>query len=219
MNFKIVFKLLIDFVMTVLLLLLMAFQITGEKAHGHIGCAMFLIFLLHIYMNKMWYKNLFKGRYTTFRTVQTVINFLILFLMISSVFSGVVMIREISTPVMDFSSARLVHLVSVYWGFTFMSVHLGMHWGMISSMIKKAVKSNMVFKILKILSFAAGIYGFYTFIKLDLLSYMFLKSEFVFFDFEQSAGSVLFDYLSIMIFWVIITFYLVKFLITRKNKK
>lgn len=216
MNPKIILKLSVDMIMTVLLLLLMAFQITGEKAHGRIGSIMFLVFISHVWLNRMWYKNLMKGKYTFFRIVQTIINFLILFLMLASVISGVSLISR-SNILINTNHARLIHLVSVYWGFTLMSVHLGMHWGMINGMMKKAIKNKMIYSLLKIISLIVAVHGLYAFIKLDLLSHMFLRTQFVFFDFEQSAISVLFDYLSIMIFWVFLTYYSVKFFLTRKN--
>ena len=162
----------------------------------------------------MWYKNLSKGKYTKFRIAQTVINFLILFLIISSGISGIVMSRyvfrfldlEIST-----SLARLVHMCAGYWGFILMSVHLGMHWGMISGMLQKHLKDKKIFNIsLKVLGIFISLHGIYTFIKLNLFSYMILKNQFVFLDFEQSPLSVFFDYFSIMTTYVTVTYYFIK---------
>ena len=64
----------IDFLMTVLLLLLMSYQITGQKLHEWFGTGMLVLFLLHNILNIRWYGSLFKGKYTLLRAMQTLIN-------------------------------------------------------------------------------------------------------------------------------------------------
>ena len=58
---KMMVKISIDFVMTILLLLLMARQITGESAHEWLGAGMFLLWVVHHILNFKWHGNLFKG--------------------------------------------------------------------------------------------------------------------------------------------------------------
>ena len=45
-------KRVVDLLMTVLLLLLMAFQVTGETAHEWLGIGMFVLFLIHQRLNR-----------------------------------------------------------------------------------------------------------------------------------------------------------------------
>ena len=45
-------------------------------------------------------------------------------------------------------------------------------------------------------------YGIYCFIQNNIVSYMFLINEFVFFDFEKNILIVLLEYLSMMGLWV-----------------
>lgn len=51
MKFKMKLKMGIDFLMTVLLLLLMAYQVTGEAFHEYIGAGMLILFLIHNFLN------------------------------------------------------------------------------------------------------------------------------------------------------------------------
>lgn len=200
MNKKIIFKMFIDLFMTIFLLLLMSYQTTGEKNHERLGAGMGLLFIIHIILNRLWYKNLFKGKYTNFRIIQTIINFLILFLMIGSLISGIAMSRYVFKTIdLNISSyfARLVHMITVYWSFILLSIHLGMHLGMIKGLLNK-LKNSKVLIILKNIFYFISLYGVYAFIKLNLFSYMILKNQFVFFNFEQTFISVLFDYFSIM---------------------
>lgn len=53
-------KIVVDFLMTILLFLLMAFQITGQELHEWLGAGMLALFLTHSILNYRWYKNLFR---------------------------------------------------------------------------------------------------------------------------------------------------------------
>jgi hypothetical protein len=75
---KLIFKLSLDVVMIVLLLIQMAFQVTGQESHEWTGAGMFIVFLLHNVLNIRWYKTLFKGAYTAIRFFQTLINLAVL---------------------------------------------------------------------------------------------------------------------------------------------
>ncbi|MBR0409479.1 MAG: hypothetical protein IJI25_00545 [Eubacterium sp.] len=49
----------IDVCMTILLLCLMAYQVTGEQAHEWIGMGMTLLVIIHQILNRKWYAGLF----------------------------------------------------------------------------------------------------------------------------------------------------------------
>lgn len=53
-------------------------------------------------------------------------------------------------------------------------------------------------------------YGAFCFIKADIVSYMFLKREFVFFDFEKSIFLIFLEYIAIMGLWIWIGCYVAK---------
>ncbi len=207
----------IDFLMTVMLLLLMAYQITGQELHEWFGVGMLVLFLLHNILNIRWYGNLFKGKYTLLRVVQVIINISVLALMLCLGFSGIVMSRHVFAELAirgPMATARTMHLAASYWGFVLMSIHLGFHWSMVLGMFRrlwgrKKTPAAFVWLIRFIAIFIAG-YGAYCFHKENIVSYMFLKQEFVFFDFEQSAVSVFAQYIAMMGLWVFISYYAVK---------
>lgn len=82
MKKKMVCKIAIDVVMTVLLLFLMARQITGDSAHEWLGAGMFVLWIAHHILNRSWYSHLCKGRYTPVRIIQTLTNAAVLFSML-----------------------------------------------------------------------------------------------------------------------------------------
>lgn len=207
----------IDFLMTVLLFLLMSYQITGQKLHEWFGTGMLVLFLLHNILNIRWYGSLFKGKYTLLRAMQTLINISVLIYMLCLGFSGIVLSRHIFAvlPIQGpMATARTMHLAASYWGFVLMSIHLGFHWSMVLGLFRrlwsrKKTPATFVWLMRFIAIFIAG-YGAYCFHKENIVSYMFLKQEFVFFDFEQSAVSVFAGYITMMGLWVFIGFYTVK---------
>ena len=58
-----------DVCMTVLLLCLMAYQVTGETLHEWFGIGMTALLIVHHILNIRWYSALFKGKYGASRTV------------------------------------------------------------------------------------------------------------------------------------------------------
>ena len=96
------------------------------------GAAMFLLFILHHGLNWRWYPRLAKGRYTPLRVIQTIVNFLVLASMAGLMVSGIILSREVFAflPISGgMGFARILHMLSAYWGFILMSTHLGLHWG------------------------------------------------------------------------------------------
>lgn len=204
MKKKFVCKMVVDMIMTVLLLFLMARQIIGDSAHEWLGAGMFVLWIAHHILNRSWYSHLFKGKYTPARVLQTVTDFAVLISMLGLMVSGIILSREVFAflPISGgFALARSLHIVSAFWGFVLMSLHLGLHWNMVLGLARKAAgttASKPVRILLRIIAaFIAG-YGLYAFIKNQFLSYMFLKAHFVFFDFERPALLFFTDYIAIM---------------------
>lgn len=121
------------------------------------------------------------------------------------------------------SFGRGLHMLASYWGFVLRSLHLGLHWSMIMGMAKKAVKKPSAVRtwILRVLALAIAGYGVLAFVKREIGSYMLLKIQFVFFDFEEPLFFFLLDYLAIMGLFVFIGHYLAEILkyCSRKRKQ
>lgn len=218
------FKIIIDICMTAGLLACMSYLLIGEEAHEWIGCGMFVLFILHHMLNAGYYKNLFRGKYSLLRIIQTAVNLLTLLSMIGLMVSGIIL----SQYVFDFihirgmaSFGRKLHMLSAYWGFVFMSVHLGLHWGIFIGTAKRLTGKKSVPKAvtwcLRAAAFLIACYGLAAFIKHDILSYMLLKIHFVFFDLEQPLFLFFLDYAAIMGFWIWVTYY-IRALITKLSK-
>lgn len=106
--------------------------------------------------------------------------------------------------------ARKLHMLSAYWGFVLMGLHLGFHWSMMLGMAEKALgkPSSVRTWRLRILGLVIAGYGAFAFVKREIGSYMLLKIQFVFFDFEEPLIWFLLDYAAVMGLFVFIGHYL-----------
>lgn len=205
---KLTAKITIDILMTLALLFLMGYQLWGDVAHEWVGAGMFLLFIAHHILNFNWHKNLFKNKYTARRITVLYIDILVFADMLIMMFSGIVMSRHvfaflpISGGVM---LARRLHIIGSYWGTLLMSLHLGMHVKMLAGIIKKHIKIPTPAVFVPSLAIAA--YGVYAFIKRDFLTYMFLRSEFVFLDYDEPKFLFYIDYISIMVMCIFIGYF------------
>ena len=178
----------IDIGMTVLLLLLMAYELIGSGPHEWIGLAMFVLFVCHHLLNRGWYKNLFRGSYTPMRLLQTILAGLVLLTMLGSMISSVLISREVFAflPISGGRSlGRTLHLLCAYWGFVLLSLHLGIHWRSMMAMAGWLCKPSPTRRrVLQVAGALAALYGLYAFFHRSIPTYLFLQSQFVFFDFE-----------------------------------
>lgn len=198
----------IDILLTILLLLQMAYMLVGERLHEWLGVLMILLFLLHIYENRGWITHIAKGKYTLFRTLQTIVNGMLLLCMLSLIFSGILLSRHVFS-FLDIQShmqfARNLHMLAAYWGFVCMGVHIGFHWRMLSSIrvVPKRKRRVLIACYIGIL-----LYGIYCCIDQELYSYLFFTKQFAFFDLSVSLFQFLLSYFAILIVFASIPFLL-----------
>lgn len=206
-------KIFIDMLMTGMLLFQMSYSMIGESRHKRLGIVLLMLFVLHNALNCGFYKNVFHGKYSPFRMLQMCLAFLALLSMAGAVFSGISMAKDVF-PFLPFrlrgSIARELHMVSVYWGFVILSLHLGLHWSMMLGMMKKKMpvlqtKKGVV--LLRISGILIAAYGVYAFVIRDIGLYMTLQNMFVFFDFEELLVFFILDYLAVMGLFVWVGYY------------
>ena len=171
----------VDMAMIVLLPMLMAYSLIGEKLHEIIGTILFALFIVHHVLNRQWYKAIFNGKYTPRRIFQTVLNFLLLVFMLTQPISGILMSKYLYSSIWiagSSATARELHLFLAYWGFVFMCLHAGTH--MCAPIKKLQARGRRTLTMILIALGAISVYGGYAFVKRRLPEYMFLRSSFAF---------------------------------------
>ena len=198
---KTISRIIIDWLMIVLLMAQMGRHFWGNAAHEWIGVGMFVLFIVHHVLNVNGYKTVFKGKYTPYRIVQLIINFLVFAAMIGLMVSGIMLSQQVFVlfPISGGKSfARILHMLATHWGLVLMALHLGLHWnvfiglnwniaiGMAQKATKTTQSSPVHTMLLGILGIAIAVYGLYVFISRELPSYMFLRTLFAFLDYGES---------------------------------
>lgn len=217
-------KIAVDTGMTILLLLLMAYELVGREAHEWLGAGMFALFIAHHCLNWRWSRSLLRGKYPPMRILQTVLAGLVFLTMLGSLVSAVLVSREVFAflPISGGRElGRTLHMLSAYWGFVLLSLHLGLHWG---AMLRRAGRllrgpSRLRTIALRIAGAAIAIYGAYAFLQRGIPGYLFLQSQFVFFDFEEPLIFFFLDYLAAMGLFVWLGHWLTKAMLRRQGKR
>ena len=218
---KKIIKISVDIIMTLLFFLLTAYHWTGDTIHEYLGFSLFVFFIAHHILNFNWYKNLFKGKYSFNRFLNTFINAMLFVCMLCWMISGIMFSRK-GLFFLNLGGGgmfnRRLHMLSASWGFVFISAHIGMHWGMFIGMMKlRKIKAVILRILINILGILIALYGIFSFIKRRLYEKMFLLIDYAFFDYEEPIIFFFLDYLAIMGFFIFVAYYSSKLSQKRKN--
>ena len=193
----------IDIMMTLVSIVLMGgnYLFLADIVHEILGVALFVLWTVHIALNRRWYGAIFKGKYNPYRIMQTVINCCILICTIFLMISGIILSNQLFTFLNIQSGlgfARIAHLLSSHWYYLFMSLHIGLHMGRLF----QNVAAKIFPRIILVLVCA---YGLYAFIARGVWKYLILRQQFFFFDLERRYVLFAMDYISIIILFAVVS--------------
>ena len=190
---------LMDVCMTVLLLCLMAYQVTGETLHEWGGITMTALLIVHHALNFKWYRSLFRGKYNAYRIITVVVNTLLLGSIALTALCGMAMSAR-AVPflygMLPVSFARQTHLAMSFWSFLLMGVHLGLHIPAMTAGLKG--KGKIKTAVGAAFALVSGV-GFWLFVKNGIPDYLFFRAPFAFFDDKKSAALVFAENLAVLI--------------------
>jgi hypothetical protein len=199
----------LDIAMIVLLLFTLACRITGGAIHKWGGIGVFTLFAIHIFINRHWFKIIFKGIYRPRRALLTAVNLLLAIAASTLIITGV--LEALWTPsfllIESGITLREMHTTAAYWLLPITGVHLGLHWEMFSKIIGKNSLFIVITRILAILFFAFGAWSFYD---RDMLAKLFLGFSFDYWPLERPLVLFFAETLSIMGIFVFTTYYCMK---------
>lgn len=173
-------KILVDIAMYLLFAYLIGYHAgSGLWLHGVVGCALFVLFVLHHGLNLAWYRGIAKGTYTFVRVLYAITSLLLLLDMALMAVSSVVMAGEVFAfvPFHATQTMRTLHLVSASWGFVLMAFHLGLHtYKRLEKLYQKIMESFFGYSYI-LLFFLILFAGIYCFITAGLWQAMFLFTD------------------------------------------
>ena len=198
----------IDITMTIISIILMGgnYLFPADIVHEILGVGLFVLWGVHIALNRHWYGAIFRGKYNPYRVMQTVINCCILICTIFLMISGIILSNHIFTFLNiqgGLGFARIAHLLASHWYYLFMSLHIGLHVGRLFQDITAKIIPRIILALV-------CAYGIYAFIARGVWKYLILRQQFFFFDLDR--GYILFaiDYISIIILFATLSHLLAK---------
>jgi Domain of unknown function (DUF4405) len=218
LNRKMLFRLVNDLVMTVLMLIAMAYYITGNMVHEVVGVVVLLLFIVHNFLNRRWYKAILKGTHNLRRILQIAINLLFLVTMAVMMISAVMISSDLFPyiPIKNDMLLRQLHVQTAYWGFIIMAVHIGFSWGMMINSVRRMTGITGTSRIrtigLRILAVLIVAYGVHASFEREMGSKLMIYNPFGIWSNDHSTINFLIDYLSIMGIYVCGTHYALKFI-------
>ena len=190
--------------MTVSLLFLMAYQVTGEVLHEWMGMGMTALVIVHQILNRKWYSAVFKGKYNPYRIMTTAVNILLLLSFAMTALSGMSMSGH-AVPFMygmvPASLARKMHLAMSHWSFVLMGLHIGLHIPVMTAKMKIEGKTKTA--VTAVFCCIAG-FGLFLFLHNGWADYMFFRAAFAFLDYEKAGVLVFLENMLMLIFWAFI---------------
>ena len=137
----------VDITMTILSIILMGgnYLFPADIVHEILGVGLFVLWALHIILNRRWYGAIFRGKYNPYRVMQTVINCCILICTIFLMISGIILSNHIFTFLNiqgGLGFARIAHLLASHWYYLFMSLYIGLHVGVIENKMRHPAPIN-----------------------------------------------------------------------------
>jgi len=184
----------LDMSMTVLLLCVYAFQIIGNTAHIGVGITIFVLFTVHIFINRHWFKTIFTGKYTLRRIVMTTVNIALVLAAVTMMITGIL-------------KARQIHTTTAYWFLLLIGVHLGLHWGIFTKFINK---NNFIITVTRILACLFAAFGVWSFFDRDMFAKLFLGFSFDYWPAERPSILFFAETLSIMGLFIFAAYYCIK---------
>ena len=184
-------------------------------AHEIIGVLLIVVWAVHVYANRRWFKAVFRGRYNPYRMVQTVVNCGMLICAVFLAISGVMLSNHVFAFLeieSGASFARTAHLLASHWYYVFMSLHIGLHVSLIANRLGLAgtFKSKTALIATRVLAALVAGYGIYAFVIRGLWKYLFLQQPFFFFDAERGYALFFADYIAIIVLFAVAVHYVAK---------
>ena len=194
-------KKIVDITMTMLLLCLMAYQVTGEMVHEWIGIGMTVLVIIHQILNRKWYSALFKGKYNPYRILTAALNILLLLSFVLTAFCGMSM-SGYAVPFLygmaPVSFVRRMHLSMSHWAFVLMGLHLGVHIPAMIAGLRLQARTKTIFTYL--FTCIGGV-GLYLFLRNGMPDYLFFRVPFAFLDYDKAGWLVFIENLLMLSFW------------------
>lgn len=186
----------IDVAMAVTLVATMATALIQEAPHEYLGVALFVLMAAHIVSKRRWLASVFREKHSALRMLQIAAIAGLALCFAGQIASSLVLSKHAFgfLPALPGAAwARRTHMICSYWMFVLSFAHAGLH-----ARIPKSLPSRQTWAI-RIVCIAFSCYGAYSFVKLNLWSYLTAQVQFAFADFNVPLALVFARYASVAV--------------------
>ena len=169
----------LDVALAATLIAVMATALVQEVPHEWLGLALFVFTVAHIVFNRKWLASVFRGRRNALRVLQIVVLVGLVVCVLGQIASSLVISKYAFgfLPALPGASwARRVHMLCSYWMFVFAFAHVGLH-----VRTPRGLAAWQTWA-LRIVFAVVACFGIYSFVQLNLWSYLTGQVLFAFVD-------------------------------------
>jgi hypothetical protein len=166
---SLIYRFLLPGLMAIFLLLSLAYWWLENVPHEIFGTAMFALLAWHIVVNRLWFKNLFRGRYDGRRSFVIALHLLLIVNMAILLVTSIVISKSLfsALPIPDSIYLREVHWFSAYWAMIIVGIHIGLHWMRVIALSRSILglsannaSRTMVLRVATVLLAGLGLWSF-----------------------------------------------------------
>ena len=122
------FRIGLDILMFILLVVAVNAHITSTLIHEIIWVALFVLWCLHIGLNFSFYKNMFKGKYNLARTLWTILDLWLCVAFLVTILSWIPLSKTLFSWLgLSEYASKWLHKIASYWWLILTGIHAGLH--------------------------------------------------------------------------------------------
>lgn len=190
---RVVRRLALPGAMAIALLLSLAYWWLENLAHELFGATFFALLAWHISVNRLWFRNLPRGRYDSQRVITVSLHLWLVVNMAILAITSIVISRSLlgALPIPDNVYLRDVHWFAAYWVMIVVGMHLGLHWTRIMALVRVTlglpVGGRSRTWTLRLLAFCLAAFGIWSWSVLGVGAKLTFTYSLEFWDFTASV--------------------------------
>lgn len=199
--------------MAVFALMSLAYWWLDNLPHEIFGTVMFALLVWHIVVNRLWFKNLFRGRYDARRTVAVGLHLMLIVNMTVLVLTSIIISKSVFPflPIPDNIYMRDVHWFSAYWVMIIVGIHVGLHWTRVMGTTRTSLRLSPSGRIrtlwLRIAALLVAAFGVWSFLVLGVWAKLTFTYSLDFWDFTASVTPFFGHWLGVISLPAVLTHY------------
>lgn len=225
MNNAVLQRLVLPAAMAAALLLSLAYWWLENLAHELFGTALLGLLAWHILVNRLWFRNLVRGRYDAQRLATVALHLLLIANMAVLLVTSVIISKSVfaALPIPDSVTLRDVHWFAAYWVMIIVGIHLGVHWWRVMALTRARLGLSAGDAarawLLRAAAAALAVFGLWSWQVLEVSGKLTFTYSLEFWDFTASVTPFFGHWAGVVALPAVLTHYLMLAIRPRKPQR